>query len=234
MDTPTASGITTRKDEFIYVGDVMCSWCWGFAPTLHRLEHAFGLPVRVVNGGLRPGPHAQVLDDEMASYLGNHWEKVAEASGQPFDSSFLQRRDGWRFDSEVPAIAVAAMRGHGQELGLPFFSDVQHAFFADGVDVTDPHQYAPLLTGYPVEPAAFLDYLLDADAKKAAWKDFEEARSLGISSFPALLLNLDGTMAMVTRGWMPFEQLEGPLLAYFAESGYEVAEGRLCSVERKC
>ena len=183
MNTSATSG-TTRKDEFIYVGDVMCSWCWGFAPTLHRLERAFGLPVRVVNGGLRPGPHAQVLDDEMASYLGNHWEKVAEASGQPFDSSFLDRRDGWRFDSEMPAIAVAAMRGYGQELGLPFFSDIQHAFFADGVDVTDPHQYAPLLTDYPVEPAAFLDYLLHADAKKAAWKDFEEARSLGISSLP--------------------------------------------------
>lgn len=212
----------------------MCSWCWGFCPTLQQLEPAFGLPVRVVNGGLRPGPYAQVLDDQMAGYLGDHWEKVAEASGQPFDPSFLERRDGWRFDSEMPAIAVAAMRRHGQELALPFFSDVQHAFFAEGVDITDPHQYRPLLTAYPVEPEAFVDYLVGAGGKQAAWNDFEEARALGISSFPALLLDLDGKKAMVTRGWMPFEQLEAPLLAYFADSGYEVTGNRLCSVDGEC
>ena len=234
MSTSTDSGIETGGNEFIYVGDVMCSWCWGFAPTLEQLEPAFGLPVRVVNGGLRPGPHSQVLDDEMAGYLASHWEKVSEASGQPVDPSFLERRDGWRFDSEVPAIAVAAMRRHGQELALPFFTDVQHAFFAEGVDVTDPHQYGPLLTGYPVEPAAFVDYLVGTDAKQAAWKDFEEARSLGVSSFPALLLDFDGTMALVTRGWMPFEQMEAPLLAYFADSGYTVTENRLCSVDEQC
>ena len=234
MTASTEPKVMTHEDEFVYVGDVMCSWCWGFAPTLQHLEAAFGLPVRVVNGGLRPGPYAQVLDDEMAGYLGKHWKQVATASGQPFDTSFLKRRDGWRFDSEVPAIAVAAMRGHEQELGLPFFSDVQHAFFAEGVDVTDPHEYGPLLTGYPVEPAAFLDYLLGTDAKQAAWKDFEEARSLGVSSFPALLLKLNGTMAMVTRGWMPFEQLEGPLAAYFADAGYEVTGNGICSTDREC
>ena len=60
--------------EFLYVGDVMCSWCWGFAPTLTKLTENFQLPIRVVNGGLRPGPSAELLDNRMASFLGHHWE----------------------------------------------------------------------------------------------------------------------------------------------------------------
>ena len=234
MNPPDTTTTAPPPVEFIYVGDVMCSWCWGFAPTLHELEEGFGAPVRVVNGGLRPGPYAQVLDDQMAGYLSGHWVKVAEASGQPFDPSFLDRRDGWKFDSEFPAIAVTAMRERDSASALPFFTDIQRAFFARGVDITDPDRYRPLLIGYPVEPGPFLEHLLSGEAQRAAWKDFEEARSFGVASFPALLIRTNGTVATVTTGWQPYEQLEQPLRAYLAERGYEVLDGRACAVDEQC
>ncbi len=220
--------------EFVYVGDVMCSWCWGFAPTLHRLEERFGLPVRVVNGGLRPGPHAQVLDEDMAGYLSQAWTKVAEATGQPFDNSFLDRLDGWNFDSEFPAIAVTAMRDHDPGSALRFFTDVQHAFFAGGIDITDPAEYRRLVEDYLVEPGPFVEYLVGAEARRAAWEDFEEARSFGIASFPALLLRADGKVAIVTKGWQPYEQLEPPLHAFLSDSGFSVPTGETCSIEKDC
>ncbi len=218
--------------KFIYVGDVMCSWCWGFAATLDQIAERFDLPIRVVNGGLRPGAYSKVLDDEMAGYLSHHWDQAAEASGQPFDTAFLQRRDGWRFDSEMPATAVVAMRNHRREFAFPFFKDIQHAFFAEGIDVTDPDRYGTLVSAYPVDPAQFVDYLVSEQARQAAWKDFELARSLGISSFPALLLYVDGKTSLVTRGWLPFEQLVESLTALLTESGYEVTENPACAVDR--
>ena len=44
--------------EFVYVGDPMCSWCWGFAPVLERMQEVYDVPLRVVVGGLRPGSEA--------------------------------------------------------------------------------------------------------------------------------------------------------------------------------
>ena len=43
--------------HFIYFADPMCSWCYGFAPTVRALRRRYGevLPIRVVMGGLRPG-----------------------------------------------------------------------------------------------------------------------------------------------------------------------------------
>ena len=37
----------TVDKEIIYVGDPMCSWCWGFSPVLKRIEAEYGLPVRL-------------------------------------------------------------------------------------------------------------------------------------------------------------------------------------------
>ena len=36
--------------EFVYVGDPMCSWCWGFAPVLDRMQKVYDVPLRVVVG----------------------------------------------------------------------------------------------------------------------------------------------------------------------------------------
>ena len=195
--------------EFVYVGDVMCSWCWGFAPVLDRLGERFKLPIRVVNGGLRPGPHAQPLDPEMAAYLTGAWAKVEEATGQPFDPTWLAKRlEGppWKFDSELPAIAVTVMRRHSPENALSFFCDLQLAFYAHGADLTEPKAYRPLLDGYPVAADRFEAELLTPEAQRAAWDDFQEARNMGVFGFPSLFIRQNGQMAAVARGYQPFEQ----------------------------
>lgn len=195
--------------EFVYVGDVMCSWCWGFAPVLDRLRKQFRIPIRVVNGGLRPGPHAQLLDPEMASYLTGAWSKVEEATGQPFDPTWLAKRlEGppWKFDSELPAIAVTVMRRHSPEDALNFFCDLQHAFYARGADLTEPAAYRPLLARYPVDADRLHSELLTPEAQRAAWEDFQEARTMGVFGFPSLFIRQNGQLAAVARGYQPFEQ----------------------------
>ncbi|MCZ6504367.1 MAG: DsbA family protein, partial [Actinobacteria bacterium] len=84
--------MNTHLRKLIYVGDPMCSWCWGFAPEIESLADEY--PVEVVVGGLRPGPSAQPLDDRMAASLRHHWVEVSERTNQPFDTAFLGRRDG--------------------------------------------------------------------------------------------------------------------------------------------
>ena len=220
--------------EFVYIGDVMCSWCWGFAPTLGHIEENFQIPIRVVNGGLRPGPNAQVLDDAFAATLGHHWDQVAEASGQPFKRSFLDRRDGWRYDTELPAIAVTTMRALDPGSTLAFFKRLQRAFYAEGVDVTDPSAYGTLLTGFDVDGDEFTTALAGTEMKLAAWEDFEESRAMGISGFPALLIRVEGEPAIVTRGYAAYDQLEEPLVDFLRDRLGEAQLGTMCSIEGVC
>ncbi len=185
----------------------MCSWCWGFAPEIEKLAERH--PVEVVVGGLRPGPSAQVLEDRMAGYLRHHWDEIAERTGQPFDSGFLERRDDWVYDTEPAAIAITVMRRLDPAKTLTYFTTVQHAFYADGVDVTDFDELARLAAPFSVDVDDFGAQLLTEESKKGAWADFSMARSWGISGFPTLVGRLsDDRLALLARGWAPADLIE--------------------------
>lgn len=193
--------MSDRISRLIYVGDPMCSWCWGFAPEIESL--AAELPVEVVVGGLRPGPMAQPLGDRMAEFLGDHWVEIAERTGQPFDTSFLERR-GWVYDTEPAAIAVTQMRDMNEPATLDYFTDIQMAFYAHGQDVTDFEVLTELADAHGVNSTEFAAALPTREAKKRAWDDFSRARNWGISGFPTLIGVLqDGRLALLARGWAP-------------------------------
>ena len=208
--------MTKSEIEFIYVGDTMCSWCWGFAPTMDALADHYSFPMRLVNGGLRPGPGAQVLEDNLRAYLKHHWDQVAAASGQPFNDAVLAK-DGWVYDTEYPARAVVTMRGHAPEREFEWFKRLQRAFYADGIDITDPGTYRELLAGYPVDGEIFLSDLGDEKSRLAAWEDFEQAQVLQAQGFPTLLLRTGSDMATITRGYRSFADIEPHLTKYLSE-----------------
>jgi putative protein-disulfide isomerase len=91
-------GSTERAPRFLYVADAMCAWCWAFAPVLDSLRQLHDLPVDVLVGGLRPGPEARLLDDELREYLRNEWERAHRLSGQVYDLEGLDR-EAWTYDT---------------------------------------------------------------------------------------------------------------------------------------
>ncbi|MFZ0015168.1 MAG: DsbA family protein [Acidimicrobiia bacterium] len=198
--------MTDTITGLIYVGDPMCSWCWGFAPEIEAL--AGELPIEVVVGGLRPGPMAQPLGEQMAGFLRRHWVEIAERTGQPFDTSFLDRADGWIYDTEPAAVAVTQMREMSPEKTLDYFTDVQMAFYGEGRDVTEFDVLTDLASGHDVDLDVFSSALNTDGAKKRAWADFSRARNWGISGFPTLVGELgDGRLALLARGWAPAETI---------------------------
>lgn len=186
--------------KLIYVGDPMCSWCWGFAPEIETLAEEY--PIEVVVGGLRPGPSAQPLDDRMAEFLRHHWVEIGQRTGQRFDTGFLERRDGWLYDTEPAAIAVTLMRELSEPRTLDYFTTVQEAFYADGLDVTDFDLLADLASDFPINHGEFRERLGSDEAKKTAWDDFARSRNWGIAGFPTLIAELsDDRLALLARGW---------------------------------
>lgn len=191
----------------LYVGDPMCSWCWGFAPVLERLEEDYALPVDVLVGGLRPGPAAVPLDETMKRFLRREWARIQEVTGQPFDFSTLDR-EGWLYDSLLPAIAVAGIRSRRPEKTLDFFNRVQRAFYAEAVDVTRASVYGALVEPLGVDADEFTAYLTSPAGGHAAAQDFARAARLGVQGFPTLLFRrVDGGMVLVARGYAPREHV---------------------------
>ena len=81
-DAPAEGG---AEKHLLYVADPMCSWCYGFAPVIADIADHFGdrLPVQLMMGGLRAG-NPKPMTPAGKSTIAGHWQKVEQASGQPF------------------------------------------------------------------------------------------------------------------------------------------------------
>jgi len=219
------------EPALIYVADVMCSWCWGFAPTVERLQRELGLKVTIVNGGLRPGDSAEALSPRMSTFLAGCWTDVGKASGQPFDMAGLDRSPSWRYDTEPPAQAVATLREQAPEHALTLFHRMQEAFYAHAVDIVDPGTWAPLLQGLVQDVPEFIERASGEHGRKLAWQDFAQARRWGISGFPCLLIDDDGELGLVTKGWAPGDTVVHGIQGWLDSRAAPVADGAACAID---
>ena len=221
--------------EMVYIGDPMCSWCWGFAPTLHKLDETFDIPLRTMVGGLAAGPMARPMGPNMTKTILHHWHQVEEASGQPFDHTGLDRPPEWVYDTELACTAVVVVRQQAPEKTLAFFDRLHRAFYAEAIDITDIEVYPALVADFVPDVDAFMVALKSSEMHTAAWEDFSAARRLGVSGFPTLLVRDGEQWSIVCRGFAPFENIEPAIRGWLAErrggsQSDEMAEGAHCEV----
>jgi putative protein-disulfide isomerase len=221
----------TRLDlEFVYVGDPMCSWCWGFSPALAKLESRYDIPLSVVMGGLRTGPRAELMDAEARGQLADYWQGVAQRTGQPFTNASLER-NGWRYDTEPSCRAVVAMRELAPQETLRWVARLHRAFYVEGVDITDMAVFPELLEGFDVHPDRYAQVLADDATTERTQQDFAEAQRYGVTGFPTVLFRDGEELSIVTRGFVPWDQLE-PALTDWLERRYgDLTTGLFCDPE---
>ncbi len=187
--------------EIIYVGDPMCSWCWGIAPQLDELHRRLpGTPLRIVTGGLRPGPDAKPMSDELAGFLEHEWTQIEQHTGQQFDHGLLARRD-WIYDTEPACRAVAVMRAIDEPRAWPLFMRIQRAFYAEGVLTVAPEVFGALVDDVGGDAEAFMEAFTSDRRKGAAWADFSIARGWGVTSFPTVIARVDDQGYLLTVGY---------------------------------
>jgi len=216
--------------EFVYVGDPMCSWCWGFSHALEKLESRYGIPLRVVMGGLRTGSQAEPMDAKARQQLADYWQGVAQRTGQPFTTASLER-DGWRYDTEPSSRAVVAMRELAPNETLRWVARLHRAFYVEGVDITDTSVFPGLLDGFDVDPDRFAQVLADDATLQRTRQDFAEAQRYGVAGFPTVLFRDGDELGTVTRGFVPWNQLE-PALTDWLEKRYgDLTTGLFCDPE---
>ncbi|MEO1653156.1 MAG: DsbA family protein, partial [Bacteroidota bacterium] len=130
-----------KSTELIYVGDPMCSWCWGAALEITQLKTHYSeeFDFRLLLGGLRPGT-THPWKASQRQYLRKHWEEIAHMTGQPFRFDILAE-EGFIYDTEIPSRAVYVCRLIAPDKEFSFFKAVQFAFYAQNKDTNQLETY---------------------------------------------------------------------------------------------
>jgi len=201
--------MTTLNKELIYVGDPMCSWCYGFAPTKLKLEEqcAGRAVTTLVVGGLHTD-WTEPQDAERKKFLDEHWHEIGERSGQPFKFDILERDDFVYNTEAVCRAAVTAREIEGNVFALNFFTHLQSAFYAENQDVTEDTVLIDLATNFGLAGDEFSKLFSSDEMKQKTQEDFHFAQRLGVSGFPTVVVNDKNGFAYLTVGYQPYESLE--------------------------
>jgi putative protein-disulfide isomerase len=214
------------ENSLVYVGDPMCSWCYGFGVPLHQLlEQLPGVPLAVVLGGLR-AYNQEVMPDALKSTLHHHWGEVTKRSGKPFGTGQFDR-DGYIYDTEPACRAVVTIRTHAAEHTLAMYHAVQHAFYAEGRDITQTAVLAEIwqelvdskiLGDVAFSRDAFIEAFESDTIKTQTRNDFAMVQQWGIRGFPALIAVVNGEAQLVANGYMEADEMLQRVQQVFASA----------------
>ena len=218
------------ENSLVYVGDPMCSWCYGFGVPLHQLLGQLpGVPLAVVLGGLR-AYNKEVMPSELKKTLHHHWGEVTKRAGKPFGTGQFDR-EGYIYDTEPACRAVVTIRTHAAEHTLAMYHAIQHAFYAMGRDITQTSVLADVwqevreelvdskaIDNVDFSRDAFIEAFESDIIKTQTRNDFAMVLQWGIRGFPALIAVVNGEAQLVANGYMEADEMLQRVQQIFASA----------------
>jgi putative protein-disulfide isomerase len=211
LSSPNADGV-----EVTFYTDPLCCWSWAMMPAWDRLllECAPGMKVTYKMGGLLPswkhfGDAAHSIS--RPSQMGPEWMHAAHASGVTINSQV------WVSDppaSSYPAcVAVKCVQLQSETYGESFLRLLWTAVMEEGENIARNGVLIDAAWLLHDEYAdfdlfRFRDDLMGDTGKEAFRKDLQEAKYLGISRFPTLVIRRKNGSTVMLQGFQTYESLK--------------------------
>ena len=185
-------------DKLLYIADPMCSWCWGFAPTLKAIEeHYPQFEVQLVLGGLAPDSD-EPMQEETKQYIQQAWRDVSRMSGAEFNYDFWEncapKRSTW-------IACRAVIVGRNFQLEREMFEAIQRAYYLEAKNPSEAETLANLAEGLGIPRESFLQMLNAKETQALLEEDFDKRRKANTHSFPSLALQKNGEFSILLSGY---------------------------------
>ena len=197
-----------EKPKLIYVGDPMCSWCYGISDELSKTVEYYKdqLELELVMGGLRAGG-GEEWNASFKDFLRHHWEDVGIRSGQRFSFALLDREE-FDYDTEPACRAVVVASKLAPDKSFRFFQDVQKGFYQRSEDPKEVNFYQSICEDLDMDYSEFSVQFESSQAKQNTIGHFQRSAQLGARSFPTVLLEYKGEMHAIVIGYSTFEKMK--------------------------
>lgn len=208
-DATTTTILPSPKlGTIIYVGDPMCSWCWGIAEELEQLKTALqeDYDFQLIVGGLRPGGGDE-WNATFKDFLREHWTHVTEKSGQAFSFDLLEK-EYFNYDTEPSCRAVRVVRDIAPEKEFAFFKAVQYGFYYKNEDPKAVSFYQSICKEMNISFEDFSGKFQSDTYKKLVREDFAKPAEMGIRGFPSIVLKKGEQLYLIASGYAEFEQMK--------------------------
>ena len=210
------NGIKISEDELtiLYIGDPMCSWCWGISPILKQVQEFCTnnkIKFNLMLGGLRPGG-GDLWNDEFKNFLKNEWMRINTRTGQKFVFDLLEK-EYFNYDTEPACRAIFIARNllnsrnDNNKATLEFFSSVQKKFYTKGEDSTEIVFYKSICEEFDISFDEFSFYFNMSKIKDELSREIYNSKQLMVRGMPSLMLFKNGTKFDISAGYKSYESI---------------------------
>ena len=225
--------------SFIYITDVFCPWCFGFAPVMEKIVARHGFPVRVLCGDL-------VDEPEQTSSMGTprlraFFRRLSDTTGRTLGSGFfglLEESGSVLMDSSKSALLMAALKKLAPGHALGQMEAFQNAFYEDGRDVLSLAVQADVASRWGVTAEELSQALASEAVQKKAQKEMDEAEEIlgDFVVYPTLYVKTDdGELHAVARGFAPYDEVEAKIEAALSSgASLNAVSGAACGLDGTC
>lgn len=207
-DEAKSSNEKLLNATLFYVGDPMCSWCWGVSPALKKIEQYCEdkkINFDIVVGGLRAGG-GDPWNNEFKSFLKNEWSHIQKVTGQPFSFKLLER-EFFNYDTEPACRGFVILSKLIDEMNLPkkekleVFSKIQNKFYVVGIDPKEASFYEEICNELGISFKKFTDDFISKESILKTRNEFIRALSLKVKGFPSLVFVNNDKRILVSSGY---------------------------------
>jgi len=205
------------KSILYYIGDPMCSWCWGFQPTFESIIEMLPphIDVQYVMGGLAKDT-GEPMPIDTQNYIKKQWESVTDKSSAKFNWDFWETCEPRRSTYPACRAVIAAGEQDPEALG-DMFQAIQQAYYLEARNPSNSDTLISLAEDINLDVERFTRDLKSPEINEKLYQDFEIRRSLHADKFPTVILDHNQEALWLTYGYddreIVLDTLEAALLS---------------------
>lgn len=180
-----------------YIHDPMCSWCWAFRPVLTELLNNIpdDIDVQYLVGGLAPDS-SEAMDQATQDMIQHHWRTIqVKVPNTAFNFDFWTLNTPKR--STYPACrAVLAAKALKKEKEM--LLAIQQAYYLQALNPSSDEMLMQCAESIGLDTPLFETAFFAQKTKTMLAQHIQQAQSMGVYSFPSLVLKTNGQHRPIT------------------------------------
>ena len=191
------------NNTLYYIHDPMCSWCWAFKPTWHKVlkELPSHINVNYLLGGLAPDSDLP-MPLETQKYVQDNWIKIQKiVPGTEFNYDFWTLNEPRR-STYLSCRAVIAAKKQHTDFEVLMTEQIQKAYYLNALNPSNEDILINIAQDIGLNEDLFKEDLKSSEVNDLLLNQIHITKTMPINGFPSLVLVRENNLERINIDYL--------------------------------
>ena len=191
------------NNTLYYIHDPMCSWCWAFKPTWHKVlkELPSHINVNYLLGGLAPDSDLP-MPLETQKYVQDNWLKIQKiVPGAEFNYDFWTLNEPRR-STYLSCRAVIAAKKQHLDFEVLMTERIQKAYYLNALNPSNEDILINIARDIGLNEDLFKEDLKSSEVNDLLLDQIRTTKTMPINGFPSLVLVKENNLERINIDYL--------------------------------